>query len=131
MKKNIILAVIAIIVVGGICFYGGFKYAGQKQTTNVSGRGFGNGTGSGFRGGNGQRMAGEGFLTGNILSKDGDSLTISLRDGGSKIVFFSTSTIITKTASSTFDALEKDKRVMISGTQNSDGSYTAKTISLP
>jgi len=51
-------------------------------------------------------------------------------DGSSKIVFFSDSTEISKTTEGSMDDIEIGKEIMVTGSQNSDGSYTAKTIQL-
>ena len=53
-----------------------------------------------------------------------------MTDGSSKIVFFSDSTEISKTTEGAVDDIEIGKQIMVSGDQNSDGSYTAKTIQL-
>ena len=53
-----------------------------------------------------------------------------MQDGGSKIVFFSNSTEISKMTDGLIDDIEIGKQVMVGGDQNSDGSYTAETIQL-
>ena len=83
--------------------------------------------GAGFRGGNSTTT---GFVSGEIISKDDKSITVKLRDGGSKIVFFSDSTEITKFIDGTPTDLEVGKTITIDGTTNQDGSVTAKSIQL-
>lgn len=71
-----------------------------------------------------------GMVGGEIVSKDGQSLSIKLKDGGSRIILFSTSTAITKGTQGSLDDLAVGSQVMAVGTQNKDGSITAKTIQL-
>lgn len=131
MKKKVVPIILAILVIGGASFYGGMAYAKSK---NVSARSMqGNLAAGNFRrsaDGQANGQTGTNFLNGNIISKDQDNLTIKLGDGGSKIVFVSGTTQIMKMASSTLDALQVGDSLMITGTNNQDGSVTAQTIQL-
>lgn len=131
MKKLILVAVIVAVLVGGGSFYGGMKYAQSK--TPVRGSGFG-GTGNfaGLRGNGGARggATGAGFTSGDIISKDATSITIKLQDGGSKIVFYSNATKVSKFVDGTAGDLIVGKTVSITGTANSDGSITASLVQL-
>ncbi len=71
-----------------------------------------------------------GFVTGEILSKDAQSLTLKLRDGGSRIVLISSSTSVEKTASGSLNDLAIGKAISVQGSPNQDGSITAQTIQL-
>jgi len=131
MKKTLLSILAVAVVVGGGAFYGGMKYAENKAVSDRQQRiqQFG-GSGTGFRnGGSGNRTAG-GFASGEILSKDDKSITIKMRDGGSKIIFFSDTTEIGKFVNGASSDLEVGKNVSINGTANSDGSITAQTIQL-
>jgi hypothetical protein len=123
-KKLAIIAVIAIVAVAG-AFYGGMKY-GQSQSRTSIGARFGEQAGAraGGRGGAG----GAGFATGDIIAKDDKSITVKLRDGGSKIIFFAPSTEVSKFAAGALADLAVGTSIMANGTANSDGSITAKTI---
>src|SRR3989338_10164732 len=103
----IIIAV--AVAVGSVAFYGGMKYAESKNPRGQSARGgfqnlspeerqarlrqFGAAIGAGA----GPSMRGDGgFSAGEIISKDDKSITLKLRDGGSKIIFFSSATAVSK-----------------------------------
>jgi len=134
MKKIIPIIIISIIVIGGGAFYGGMKYGQSKSPlSNLSRQNFQNLSPEQrqqlFQGGTG-RGTGTNFLSGEVITKDEQSLTLKMPDGGSKIVFFSDSTEISKTTEGSINDIEIGKQIMVSGDQNSDGSYTAKTIQL-
>lgn len=136
--------VITAVVVGGLSFYGGTIFAASKDGQANSTQG---GNIQNFRnmtpeqrqqafqqmggGAGGLRGGGAGGATsGEILSADDKSITLKLRDGGSKIVFFSASTNISKMVAAAVGDLAIGKNVSVQGTANSDGSVTAQTIQL-
>lgn len=133
--KKIILFIIVLIIIGSGAFYGGMKYAQNKTS-----RGFAQGVEERqqlFQGSAGQgfqtemrRDAGLNFLRGAVIAKDEQSLTLKMPDGGSKIIFFSDSAEISKTIEGSVDDIEIGKQIIISGEENPDGSYTAKTVQL-
>jgi hypothetical protein len=137
MNKNIVNIVIAVIVAGGASFYAGMHYTQSKA---VSPANFANmtteerqalrgqfGNGGGTRGG---RMMGGESAGGEIIAKDASSITMKLRDGGSKIIFLSSTTPITKTASGTPADLIVGTQVSAMGTANPDGSITAQSVQI-
>ncbi len=150
MQKILLGIFIVALVVGGGAFYGGMKYAEGKSPRGLS-QNFQNlsnlspeqrqqrlqelgatSTAAGLRGGfgGGQRGGGSGFTAGEIISKDDKSITVKLQDGGSKIVFFSDSTEITKSVNGILNDLEIGKNVTVNGAANSDGSVIAQSIQL-
>ena len=90
--------------------------------------------GPGGTGTNGQRNGGlRGFgggTIGQVLSKDANSITVKLPDGSTKIVFFSGTTTIDKTAQGTSTDLKTGETVAVNGSANSDGSITAQRITV-
>src|SRR3989344_3165715 len=150
MNKLIAIVIAVAVVVGGGAFFGGMKYAESKSLRGrVSQADFQNlqnlspeerqqrlqelgaNAGAGFRGGAGGGQRGGGGLTaGEIIAKDDKSITVKLSDGGSKIVFLSDSTEITKSAAGALSDLEIGKNISVNGAANLDGSVTAQTIQL-
>ena len=123
-KSNAILLAVAALVVGGVIGY--VVHQPQPATGGFAGSGSFAGRGS-FRGA-ATGASGNTFADGQIVSINGSSMTIQLRDGSSQVVFFSTSTpILTTTAGSAAD-LAAQKDVMVAGTKNADGSITAQSI---
>ncbi|MDD5431026.1 MAG: hypothetical protein PHP03_02265 [Candidatus Pacebacteria bacterium] len=140
--KKIILVIAGIILVGGVCFYGGMKY-GRKSLAGGRGAGnftnltdeqrqarmqqFGAGVGTGF---SGNKTNGGGMVVGEIISKDENGITVKLKDGGSKTVLISGSATITKNAAGVAGDLKVGTQVMVSGTANTDGSVSAKSVQI-
>src|SRR3989338_8495548 len=160
MNKLIVIVIATAVVVGGGAFFGGMKYAESKsprgrlsqtdfqnlqnlspeerqqrlQELGANAGSFRGGAGSGQRGGGG-------FTAGEIIAKDdpegeqapygaSKSVTVKLQNGGSKIVFLSDSTEITKSVAGALSDLEVGNNITVNGTANSDGSVTAKSIQL-
>jgi len=126
--KKLQLAII-IILITVVSFYGGMKYSKSDTTGEIS-RNFSamrQRTGGGTRTNRG--MSGE-FLRGEVINADAQSVTMKLRDGGSKIVFIGESTKITKSVDGTLSDLEAGNQILATGEENSDGSYTADNIRL-
>ena len=82
----------------------------------------------GFPGGRRERSGD--VVIGAIIVKDAMSMTVKLRDGGSKIVLIPDRTEIGKTVAGTVDDLTVDAMVVVNGTGNADGSFTAQTIQI-
>ncbi len=138
MKKNILVTVAIVLVVGAGAFWGGMKYGQSKSPTPQSFQNmtqeqrqqlFASGQGAariGTR--NGQEASG--FSGGEIIAKDDKSITIKMQDNSSKIVFYSDSTKIQKSTDGTAGDLVIGQQVTTNGTANSDGSVTAQTIQI-
>ncbi|MDP2934685.1 MAG: DUF5666 domain-containing protein [bacterium] len=141
MKKLLPVFILAVLIIGGGAFFAGMKYDQSKnslaslqnltpeqrqqrmQQAGAAGGFRGTGAGGGAR-------TGSGFVSGDIISKSDNSVTVKLQDGGSKIVFFSDSTSITKSTDGAFGDLETGKTIIVNGITNSDGSVTATNIQI-
>lgn len=127
MNKNLLIIVSAaiLIIVAGGAFYGGMLYGKSQNARTLSGANF-----QAFRG-NRNGGNGGGFISGNIISKDSNSITLELpNNGGSKIIFYSGTTQINKFASGVANDLVVGTLVSVVGITNSDGSVTAQSIQI-
>ncbi len=142
--KKLISIIIVLVLVGGGAFYGGMKYGQSKNPLSSFSRQNlqnltpeqrqqrlqqlgANANGSQFARGGG---SGGGVANGEIIAKEDKSIAVKLQDGGSKIVFFSQSTEISKSASGNANDLDVGKTITVRGSANSDGSITAQSIQL-
>lgn len=130
-KKQITYIVVIALIVAGLSFYGGLTYGKSSVPTRGAGQLAGQfGANGGQRTGGAGRSAGNGFIAGDILAKDATSITVKLRDGSSKIIFYSASTDVQKTVGGSATDLVVGKTVSITGTANADGSITAQSVQL-
>jgi hypothetical protein len=124
-----IVGVVIVVIALSLSFYGGMRYAQGNVAAAAAARGANFAAGRGAGGAGGIRGGGAGGDTaGNIISKDATSITVGLRTGGSKIIFFSPSTSISTMASGTPTNLLAGKQVVVQGTANQDGSVNATFI---
>jgi len=137
MKRGVIvgLIVVAILAVGGAAFWGGMKVGQNQVLKNPTAffrtvRGQGGfapgegGTGRQFQGG--ATVAG-GNVTGTVESIDGTTIKVTTQNA-TVVVQTTDTTLIQKTATVKVSDLQVGEEVVVSGTQNSDGSYTARSI---
>lgn len=135
-NKKIILGVGICLVVAALSFYGGVSYGKSRVDTKSFGnrQGFTQGgfnqNGSGKMVGQNSRMMGGGFTSGEIISKDDKSITIKLRDGGSKIVLVPQTVKVEKTVDGAASDVLVGKSVMVTGTTNPDGSVSASSVQI-
>ena len=137
---QIILGIIALILVAGGSFYGGMLYGEQKATASLpdflrEGGLPGGDTGQpgafGMRGQAGAMPGGgafAGMTVGQIESVDGNNLMITDNAGKQIKVTVTDTTLIEKQASVTVGDLEIGETIMISGSENEDGSITARSV---
>lgn len=133
MKKTILGVVIMVILIAA-AFYGGIQYAKTGSSGNLSAAekmqqrpprgGLG---GPGVFAGPGRSSN---FVAGEIIAADAAGITVKSADGGSKIIFISDSTKITKTSEGSLKDLVLQEQIMVNGTVNSDGSISAESIQI-
>lgn len=140
-KKQIIMSIVVLIIVAVLSFYAGTKTNSGKNMgagSYMMNQGNFNKEGnSDKRGSNGDRANqfttrglgnGVNMASGEIINKDENSLTIKLRDGGSKIIFINKDTKIQKISDGTLSDLSVGSQITISGQTNTDGSVNASSI---
>lgn len=131
-----ILCGVGAAIIGVVLFFGGVSY-GKRATPSAGYREFGSmmqgangGIGAGTGRTGGVMRFGGGFTGGEVLAKDAESITVKIRDGGSKIIFFSSSTSVMKSTEGSIQDVAVGQQVTVSGKQNSDGSMSADSIQL-
>lgn len=130
MNKQITIFTIIVIAATGLSFYGGMKYnQTQSDAERTANRAQFGGGGNGTRGLRGGAVGG-GFISGEVIAKDDASITVKLRDGGSKIIFLSGSAEVMKSSQGGVQDIIIGAQINANGTANSDGSVTAQTIQI-
>lgn len=136
MSKIILLTIVFVVIAIAVGFYGGTRYQASKTPNfqNISSeqrqqmfQQMG-ANAAGVRAGRTGSRAGANLVNGEIIAKDDQSVTVKILDGGSKIIFFSESTEVSKFAEATPDDLIVGTQIMATGTQNDDGTLTAQSI---
>lgn len=138
-NKNLIIGIVVALVVGVGGFFGGMQYQ-KSKAPSFAGRGSGNVREQLTRGGDHQPGQDDGFggrfssqgrpVSGEVIAKDSDSITVKVQNGGSKIVFISDTTTVAKTEEGSLDDLVEGTQVLVFGPENNDGSVTAENIQL-
>ena len=129
MDNKLTMGIIGALIIS-TSFYGGIKYNQGQNTASVADVNSGSIQRGGMRGGGRGMRGGGGFLSGEVLSVDDKSITLKLKDGGSKIIFVSDSTTITKSDAGTLNDMSVGKQVSVMGTTNPDGSVTGESIQI-
>ena len=125
MKKNQVIVIVLLVIVGVGVFFAGMKYQQNQrgQFIRTGGvdrmRQFQQGVGQNIR-----------AVSGEILSQDDKSITVKMQDGSSKIVLLTDKTSIIEATASSTQNLKTGEQVLVSGSENSDGSVTAQNIQL-
>lgn len=139
---QLILGVVLLLAVAAGSFYGGMVYGKGQASTTASAGGFTanfgqNADGSttrpnGFRpdtqGQAGGFGAQAGMLFGEIQAIEGNIITVLNRDGAEQQVQVTDTTLIEKNASVTVSDLTVGDTVIVSGSDNDDGSVTARSV---
>jgi hypothetical protein len=126
------IGLIGVLVLVGV-FYGGVSYGKSKNSIALRSNGqnnFGQMMGGTGRVVNRNIMGFSGLISGEILSMDKESITLKQRDGGSKIVFYTNKTSVTKTVDGTMADLVVGKQISVVGKSNTDGSVSAESLQI-
>lgn len=139
MDSKVIIGAFVIAALAG----GGGYYAGSKYGTGSARGGQFNRTGfqrqAGADGNSGVRFSGGGAAFGQIIAQDENSITVKLSGGpdaqtnggtGSKIVLINSGTEVMKSVNGSMSDLSVGTNVMVNGTQNTDGSISARTVQI-
>jgi Domain of unknown function (DUF5666) len=120
-KTHLIIAAIVLLAVGyGV---GAFFSSGSASSTTSS-------TTANRSAYSGTSRARGGAVNGQIVSQDAQSITVANKSGGSSIIFYDTTTTITKSTHGQASDLSVGSNVVVSGSSNSDGSITAQNINI-
>ena len=134
MKKNMAILIAAVLISLGAGFFGGLEYQKSKRTTAFRNMAVGLQNGSGtVRTGvsrTGTSITGVRPVSGQVTNIDSTGITIKTQDGGSKIILFSGSTKFNKTTEGSVTDLKTGDNVMVIGTQGTDGTVSAESISI-
>lgn len=133
MKQNnpatniVVIAIVIGVGAAGAGFFGGMKYQQSK---------FGQMTPSTANKQRGQNMTGGGSfggvrpIIGEIKKIDKESIIVQLKDGSSKIIILSGTSLVSKTEYLSVNDLQTGTQVGVFGTLNEDGSVTAQNIQI-
>ena len=128
--KNGTYIAVAAIAAAAALFYGGMKYGQSRVAAAGSGQSASSTFAFGAGAFEGRGAGGGSAITGDIIGQDSSSITVAVASGGSKIIFFSDSTRITKTTQGSAGDLIKGAQVVVNGSVNQDGSIVANSIQL-
>ncbi|MFA6007762.1 MAG: hypothetical protein WC784_03935 [Candidatus Shapirobacteria bacterium] len=124
-NQNILVVVLVALIFAGAGFFVGKSVEQnqiQTQRTQLAGQ-FGN-----RAGGTGNARGGQ--VLGTILSQNGNSMTVQMTDGSSKIVLILGTTSINQAATATVADLKVGEKVSVFGSTNTDGSVSAQNIQI-
>lgn len=123
-----IIAVLVLIIAAGGSFYAGTLYGkSQAQAALRAARQRGMPFAQGTPGA--QQFQGRGMVFGTIEQVGADgTLVVQDNNGGQVRVRVTDTTLIEKTVSAAVSDLQSGESVMVSGTQEQDGSITARSV---
>lgn len=134
---RIILGIVVLLLVAGVSFYGGTVYGKNQEQAALAARRQGALAGAGANGqfpGQGQsganaRAGGQGgMLFGQIENIGDDTLVVKDNNGKQTQVKVTDTTLIEKQASVKLADLAEGETVMVSGSQGTDGTITARSV---
>jgi hypothetical protein len=128
-QREYLIFGVALIVVGAIGFASGVAWKAPPGSAGDGGRGAGQFSRTGDRatGARTFQDAG-GFASGEVIAKDDTTLTVKLPSGGTRIVFYTGATPFLVSATGSPADVKIGENVLVSGSQNPDGSVSAQSI---
>jgi len=126
--RTAIWVVLAAVLFGAAGFWGGVTYQKTQATSGFAGRAGGAGGFGGAAGGAGRSNAAN-VATGTVLSQDAQSVTVKTADGGSKTVFISAQTEISKQTVLTATDIKVGDQVAAFGTA-ANGGIDARMVQI-
>ena len=132
MLRERIIWIVALLVVGGLAFYGGRTLgiqAGQQSRAQAAQQFFGQRGGGqgGFRGGNG--AGGMSGMAGTVTNVSGNTITLTTRDGQTATVQLAPNATIRKQVDGQTSDIQNGQQIVAFGTQNGD-SFQAMTVQI-
>jgi len=132
----VVALVSSVLIVGAGCFWAGMSYgqsrASQDRESLMREQFGGEHPGGSMpsipsQGRRGGAMEPGGGIMGTVEAIEGDTLVVSTQEGTTRVRTTET-TLIEKNKSVGLEELETGEQVIISGSQNDDGSITARSI---
>lgn len=126
-KKLIIVLAILVIVAVGIIIAQSLKSKNQVNkiiSPALQSQNLNNSTGNNQNKGRNNFMA----INGTVIAVGDKSFTVNLDKGGSAIVFYSQTTAVTKNTKMAVADLAVGQPIIVSGTKNAEGVFTAATV---
>lgn len=127
--KTWIWVVLAAVLFGAVGFWGGVTYQKTQTPTGFAGRFGGGGAGFGGGGANGGPRNSANVATGTVIAQDAQSVTVKTADGGSKTVFISGQTQISKQQVLTASEIKVGDLVAAFGTA-ANGGIDARMVQI-
>jgi len=128
-QKNNLVWIVIIVLIAFASFYGGITYNKSKGVAAILATRSNRPAGQ-FGGQNTGNRNGGGFTAGEILSMDTQSITIKLQNGGSKIIFYTNKTPVSKMVDGTSADLVTGNQITVMGSTNPDGSINAESVQI-
>ena len=128
-QGKLVITIVIAVLTGALGFFIGSKYShaqATKTNARVSGRQIYANFGSGVGTGNPNSI----FVTGQVLTKDDQSVAVALPGGGSYLIFYSTNTPVTLATATSISSLEVGQRITAIGARNLDGAMMAQNIQI-
>lgn len=117
-KKIILVAIIALIIGGGLGYFGKALVSNHHKTTGLyhKGRMLAN-----------KKKKSKG-ATGTVVSDSNNTVTIKLNNGSTEIVYLNSNTSYSKITPASSSNITTGTKITALGTKNTNGSLNAKTV---